>query len=551
MSTVLPALIPLPGQQPVSTGNSTGSQGGSNALFSGTSIDFKTKFAAAIASLSSGGSPNTTVTSTTATSTDATSKLDALQTMLQKKIAALLAQGNSLSEIVQQLAATLANQFAGQFAGDPAQLRAQLQSAFATALSPPGGTGPPSIADSASALAQRFRQVAEAAAGVSGETGQSNRLFAGSNSDAATTAGAAPAPQPGTSTTGLTNADSILSGALAASANLTLSPGDGKTVAFNGPALGVNGDTPIGRILARALVALQSNASAAFAPATPVTGTTTLALSTAGVSPLTPAASVASAFLAATSDSGQVATVATTSASTLSPALSAFLTSFSNALAVGDGAPASNAIAKAGDDTDGSASLLATTVDSSNAPTVAAFVPVQPPFSLDGTNANAPQAANPATHASTVDPNAIVDQVLQGAFLRTDGTTSQVRLSLVPASLGDVSVKLTVNGGNVDAHIVAQSAAAHDALVAGQAQLSRSLADAGLRLTSFNVSLAGGFSSFQQQQQSSSQSQSSGRRLMIGGVDTAEDDESTLLAMPSFGPPLLANQDFGSLNYLV
>ena len=179
-------------------------------------------------------------------------------------------------------------------------------------------------------------------------------------------------------------------------------------------------------------------------------------------------------------------------------------------------------------------------------------MPVQAPFSIDGSNANAPQSANPTASAPAVDPNKIVDQVLQGAFLRTDGITSQVRLSLVPASLGDVNVQLTVTGGTVDAHLVAQTPAAHDALIAGQSQLTSALADAGLKLNSFNVSLAGGFAGFQQQQQQSfNQSQSSGRRMMIGGVDTADDDEDALLAMPSFGPPLLANQNFGALNYLV
>jgi flagellar hook-length control protein FliK len=521
-------------------------------MFSGSSLDFKTSFASAMASLSASGAPLTV--NGTSTSTGATSKLDALQSMLQKKIADMLAQGDSLSDIVQQLASSLAAQFAGQFAGDPTQIRAQLQSAFAAALSPPGTTGPPSSADTASALAQRFRQVAEVAAGVSGETGQSNRLFAGSNSDAATTAGVAPAPQQDT-TTGST-ADSILSGALNASANLTVAPGDGKTVALadSASAIGSNGDTPIGRILARALLSLQSNATSA--PVTPVTSPDAPSTGT-GNSTLPPLSSVTSALLSATTPDGsgtQAPAVSTTSAGAstapVSPALTAFLNSFTTALAAGDGTTAAPTTAKNSDD-DGTATLLATSVDSSNAPTVTAFVPVQPPFSIDGTNANAPQSTNPTATAPPVDPNSIVDQVLNGAFLQTDGTTSTVRLSLVPASLGDVSVQLTVTGGNVSAHVVAQTPAAYDALVAGQTQLAHSLADAGLKLDGFNVSLAGGFASFQQQQQSSTQSQSSGRRLSIAGVDAGTDeDESSLLAMPTFGPPLLANANFGSLNYL-
>jgi hypothetical protein len=39
--------------------------------------------------------------------------------------------------------------------------------------------------------------------------------------------------------------------------------------------------------------------------------------------------------------------------------------------------------------------------------------------------------------------------------------------------------------------------------------------------------------------------------LLLGGVDTAESDEKTLLAMPSFAPPSAASSNWGALNYLV
>ena len=106
-----------------------------------------------------------------------------------------------------------------------------------------------------------------------------------------------------------------------------------------------------------------------------------------------------------------------------------------------------------------------------------------------------------------MDSNHVVEQVLRGAFLNTVGAVSTVRLRLVPEELGDVSVKLTIEGNSVSAQVMAQTPAAHDALVAGQAQLTRALADAGLKLTSFNVDLAGGFASFQQQQQQQSSQQ--------------------------------------------
>jgi flagellar hook-length control protein FliK len=153
---------------------------------------------------------------------------------------------------------------------------------------------------------------------------------------------------------------------------------------------------------------------------------------------------------------------------------------------------------------------------------------------------------------TTVDPNLVVDQILRGAFLNTVGSVSTVRMRLVPEELGDISVKLTIEGSSVSAQVMAQTSAAHDALVAGQGQLTRALADAGLKLTSFNVDVAGGFASFQQQQQQdSSQQGTSNGRAFLGGVDTPESDDATLVAAPNFGPPVLAGTSWSALNYLV
>jgi flagellar hook-length control protein FliK len=535
------APIPVLGPAPATAGQQS-PPSGLDAVF-GSTPAFKTAFDSAIASLKNDGTAKT----------GAPKNLDALQSDLQKKISDMLAQGMSLSEIVNQLATTLASQFAGAFAGDPTQIRAQLQAAFASALAPPG-TGPPvSIADSASALAQRFRQVAEAAAGVSGETGQSNRLFAGSNSDAATTAGVAPAPNL-TNGPGPTTADSTLSGANTGTASLTAPlAGDGKSVAFAqlAPALGSNGETPIGRVLARAILAQQ----AATPNPTALAGLPVPVQPVPALLPTQTTASVAAALIAATNGNPSDAPgSATGSPAALSPALTAFLGSFSSALAVADGTPTVPLPKSSNGDGSSSNALLAVPASSLNAPTISAFMPVQAPFSIDALNANAPQFVPPTASQPAVDPNSVVDQVLRGAFLRTDGTTSHVRLSLVPENLGDVSVRLTVNGGTVSAQILAQTPAAHDALLAGQSQLTRSLADAGLKLTSFNVSLAGGFTSFQQQQQQSTANpQSSGRRMLIGGIDSVAsvDDDPALMAMPTFGPPILANANAGSLNYLV
>ena len=573
MNPILAALLnaPSPAGSSAPSTSSTQSQTPSSADAS-SAAQFKSQFDQAVAALqSAAGSSTQGTNATTTTAAQATTAgstvqsaalADTLAEALQKKIADLLQQGESVTEIVQQLAASLATSLAQQFGGDPTQIQNQLQTAFVSALAPPG-TGPPlSNTDLASALAQRFRQVADLAAGVLGETGQSNRLFAGSISDAATTAGVQPAP---TTTTTPTPADSIAADASALLASLTASQGDGKTVATNGaPAVGSNGDTLLGRILARAaqsqpaptqqtpaaqaqavqtgpsLLALQALAAAAeslgSAQATPV------ATSSAAAQRV-----VADAELADATNSGSSApALSTEEPAPLNPAVLAFVKSFTDALA-STSAPATAKIAN--DAVPGT--LLQTDVSSAQAPTIGAFAPVQAAVQNDAVSSNGAQTPVELPSPTTADPNQVVDQILRGAFLNTVGSTSTVRLRLVPEELGDVSVKLTIEGSSVSAQVMAQTPAAHDALVAGQAQLERSLADNGLKLTSFNVSLAGGFASFQQQQQqqTSQQGQSNGRTL-LGGVDTPESDEA-LVAAPNFGPPVLAGTSWSALNYLV
>nr|MDP9105469.1 flagellar hook-length control protein FliK [Candidatus Eremiobacteraeota bacterium] len=144
--------------------------------------------------------------------------------------------------------------------------------------------------------------------------------------------------------------------------------------------------------------------------------------------------------------------------------------------------------------------------------------------------------------------------MLRGMAIRTTDGQSEVRLRLVPENLGDVSVKLIVNGGSVDASIVAHTADAQTALAGGQLQLAKTLADAGLKLQSFTVGLAGDFSSNRDQSRPNDSWNRSGWRR-IGVVETVGTDEPadpSLLAVPSFGPPIYAaNPALLHLNYLV
>jgi flagellar hook-length control protein FliK len=175
-----------------------------------------------------------------------------------------------------------------------------------------------------------------------------------------------------------------------------------------------------------------------------------------------------------------------------------------------------------------------------------------PPVTATAVDRTAPAAAASApAPAVPIDHSAIADQVLRGAFLRNIGTSSEIRLSLVPETLGDVSVKLVVTAGSVAAHVVAETPEVRDALVAAQPQLTKSLADAGLKLTSFNVDVSGGgFAGFSQQH--NGQPQSDGRARRATAVLDRDDaaDDAQLAAIPSFGPSRSAAAGAHDYNYL-
>ena len=369
---------------------------------------------------------------------------------------------------------------------------------------------------------------------TNGDTGQTIRLIAGQRSDAEQ-AKATPAPQP----------DSILRDALnALAAPASPAPGttltsavpvasaaasDGRTVALDTPAQAVatGGDTPLGRALARAVLAGDQRP-------TPVAGP----------------------ILGASHGTTTPANVATTAPQ---PAvLDAFVQAFASALAHGDAA-ASAAPRDGSAPSDSSPSAPAAISGSSGA---AASTTAQPAFSFAIPVVHDAPAIVPPAQAATlpqpqhVDANAVVDQMLRGMTVRTSDGQSEVRLRLVPESLGDVSVKLIVSGGSVDASITAHTAEAQNALAGGASQLAKTLADAGLKLQSFTVGLAGGAfaDARDQSRQNDAWTRSGARR--IGGMrsaDVDDADESVLLAdVPSIGPPIYSARSLpGSLSYLV
>jgi flagellar hook-length control protein FliK len=556
----------------------------------------------ALASAKAAGT-GTASTATTTTTVAATTSSDAA---LEQQIQALLDGGTSPSDIASRLASSLAASVASALGVSTEAAKAKLTQTFTAALTPASIGPPPSNAERASALVTRLRQLAELVTRVTNEeTGQPIRLIAGQSSDAET-AGATPAPTSEsilrdalaalaapaspmvtaqaastvsagsaavarTSTTGAaattprattsitgtpnlpartiggpvssgTPMKATWDGGLPVSATPVIdtvggvaeTSGDGRTVAVD-PATTVatGGDTPIGRILARASLANQASAvtdvsaddSASTSSASTSTGTTPM---------VTPATTASAAATAVTAGAMK--------------ALDAFAQAFSAALARDDAAKdAASSTASAGgaSATTSLASLEAASGLVANTHDATAIAPPTPASTLPQTQ--------------TVDPNAVVDQVLQGVSLRISDGSSVVRLRLVPENLGDVSVKLVVTGGSVDASITTSTPEAQSALLGGQAQLTRTLADAGLKLQSFTVALGtGGGSTSNGNGDANADArsrQSSTQRIgAIGstGGDETDADDPSLLALPAIGPPIYtASTALGALNYLV
>jgi flagellar hook-length control protein FliK len=382
---------------------------------------------------------------------------------------------------------------------------------------------------------------------TNGDQGQPIRQIAGNSSDAAT-AKANPAPDPDSilrdaqqalaATTSPAPQAAGATAAVPAAAAATGAPAviaaanasDGRTVAFAPlEALASGGDTLLGRTLARAALADPSRTTPV---ATPVEGPHHL---TAGALPAVEQSLGAPVAAGAPADA----------------AVEAFVSAFASALARSDGAGTDR---HAGDPAPST-----TVVPAAQTPTAAATT-AQPIASFAVSTAHDAVSIAPPAPPQTlpqpqhVDANAVVDQILRGMTIRTADGQSEVRMRLVPEQLGDVSVKLVVSGGSVDASITAHTADAQSALAGAQTQLAKSLADAGLKLQSFSVGLAGGFADPRDQSRPNDQSaQAAARR--IGADEPADTDASpdpSLLAIPSYGPPIYAaNPALGALNYLV
>lgn len=444
-----------------------------------------------------------------APSSDAQKATASLDATAQSQIAALLQSGMPLTTLVDRLAALVASAVPDA-SKNGSDLRSGLQTAIAQALHPPGNAPPGTAAEQAAALATRLRQCIVGVARDANDAGQQNEL-SGNILDAKSAKDTPAQAQGSQSKSTAVDADALarsLVAQVAATlqpASPSLAPADGAQPAQTpvaqtpdaSPSTPANAPDLLARMLVRAAsvdVRLNGNA-----PATPVAD-------------------------------GAVPTTA------------AFAAKFAAALQTVVAQAASHEERGAWNPFDRAVDDRSTVVARTQDPQIA--VGTAPTFS------NAVQHAQtmPVATSAPVDANAVVEQLVKSMAMRTgtDGT-SQIRLHLSPAHLGDLSMKITVQGGTISASVVAQNGDVRNALMNNQHHLARSLADAGLSLAGFSVDVSGGDAGSRQNRDRAT---GFGRRYVVhelGGASETEGDQSTI---SSLGPSILSNTSLALFNYL-
>lgn len=145
-----------------------------------------------------------------------------------------------------------------------------------------------------------------------------------------------------------------------------------------------------------------------------------------------------------------------------------------------------------------------------------------------------------------VDTSAIVEQMVKGMMMRTSSQgSSEIRLHLQPENLGDVTMKITVTGNQIQANVIAANADVRNALQSGHQQLAKSLANAGLTLSGFSVDVSGGDAGRDQNQGRAS---GFGRRYVVHELGVAPTEAQPV---SNLGPALLSGKGLELFNYLV
>jgi flagellar hook-length control protein FliK len=117
----------------------------------------------------------------------------------------------------------------------------------------------------------------------------------------------------------------------------------------------------------------------------------------------------------------------------------------------------------------------------------------QPLTKIDGTRTTEFNVRMPETFLSLPAETAksVADQVVKGMALQVNGDNSEVRIKLVPESLGEVTVHVKMDGGKMQAQIDVSQAGVKSALEVQLPQIRQSLSERGIDVQRLDVSFGG------------------------------------------------------------
>jgi flagellar hook-length control protein FliK len=120
---------------------------------------------------------------------------------------------------------------------------------------------------------------------------------------------------------------------------------------------------------------------------------------------------------------------------------------------------------------------------------------IQPPSVTVNTAVKALESSKPILPENLLARGAteakIINQIANTMTIRTNGTQNEVHINLDPPSLGKVRMNITTSGDTVRATIVAENHAVKQVIETNFNQLRDAMADQGLKLDSFTVTVGG------------------------------------------------------------
>jgi flagellar hook-length control protein FliK len=449
------------------------------------------------------------------------------------QLTSLLQNGTPMATIVDQLSQSIgssaAQLLAGKYSsGDLDRLRNTITQTIANALSPPSNAPPGTAAEEAAALAARLQRLVESLArDTQNGVGQQNE-FSGNLLDA-NSAKEIPAQQRDNGTSSTLDASAIARSLLSS------------VVA----ALGASTSSAQTSAIAQQSAAPGSNAQMG-ASLTAATGMPSPSISMSNAPDL-----LARMLVRAAGADAQIngASAAASNADTAgSPSLSpsALAARFAALLAQGDAGSAITGSSSSNASTGGN-SGRAFDQNLGQTPGNATIGIASPPASSNLFSQVQSALQNGQGQTTTVDANSVIEQMVSSMAMRTaQQGTSEIRLQLQPENLGQVTMRLTVQGSQVNASVVAQSADVRSALVANHQELARSLSEAGLTLSGFSVDVSGGDAG---NDQGKDRTAGFGRRYTVHELASGDATSETADAS-SLGPQILSDSKLELFNYL-